>query len=380
MGRLLAECFLGLVFWPGIPALQVASAQTSAQNELATIASRALLLLNSPEPSNRAWGAYLVGQNDLSELEPRLRQFLDHIDEFGENEIRSILDAEIRLGTKLPPETVKMIYVRYPVEATVLFSRSPGEYTEIILPFFEETPISARWLALGDLLSEAKSPEFAKLLMRQMQRIDLSVSVVDPHSGGGTGGGCGHGIPEIKVPGDFPPVAAYELSVYPKHGALVLAPGPRPVYALRKLIAPGERAGVDNLGAFICPYQNTAPYRQEFLSSMLDVHPAEVKFDTEISLEWSNSNQFSTKVRTYCQDILNKYEHLKSLLLDKKLLSASDAHALEAHLFLKYADFRKDKARPIPEIHLDRVTVESIRTSNLKLNSRDYGDVGKNKK
>ena len=287
-----------------------------------------------------------------------MQQLLDHLDEFGENEIRSIIDAEIRLGTKLPPETVKMIYVRYPDEATVLFSRSPSGYAEVILPFFENEPISTRWLALGDLLSEAKSPEFAKLLMWQMQYIDLSVSVIDPHSGSGYGGSCGQGGWEIKVPGDFPPVAVYELSYRPERGALVLATSPRPVYALRKLIAPGERASVLNGGALICQYGDPVPYRQEFLSSMLDVNLAEVKFDTGISLEWSDSKQFSTKVRTYCQDILNKYEHLKSLLLDKKLISPSDAQALEAHLFLRFADFRKDKTHPIPEIHLDRITIE----------------------
>jgi hypothetical protein len=135
MRTLLAGFFLGLMFWPENLAFHVASAQTSAPNELATIADHALLLLNSPEPAKRAWGAYLVGQNDLSELVPRLRQLLDHMNEFGENEVRSILDAEIRLGTKLPPETVKMIYARYPVEAALLFSRSPGEYAEIIRVF-----------------------------------------------------------------------------------------------------------------------------------------------------------------------------------------------------------------------------------------------------
>ena len=211
----LYRCFLGLVLWSGNLAFQVAWAQTSSSSELATIANRALLLLNSPESAKRAWGAYLVGQNDLSELEPRLRQLLDHMDKVGENEIRSILDAEIRLGTKLPPETLKMIYIRYPNEATVLFSRSPIEYAEVILPFFKEEPVIStrltRWLALGDLLSEAKYPEFAKLLMWQMQNINLSVSVVD-HLGG-IGGGCGLGIggKEIKVPGDFPPIAVYDL-------------------------------------------------------------------------------------------------------------------------------------------------------------------------
>ena len=92
---------------------------------------------------------------------------------------------------------------------------------------------------------------------------------------------------------------------------------------------------------------------------MLDgYYPAEVKFDTRISLEWSDSKHFSTKVRTSCQDILNKYEHLKSLLLDRKLMSPSDAQSLEVHLFLKVEDFRKNKTHPLPEIHLDRVTVE----------------------
>ncbi len=157
------------------------------------------------------------------------------------------------------------------------------------------------------------------------------------------------------MPSDFPPVAVYEFWETPEHGALVLAPKPRPVYALRKLIAPGEKASVG--GSIICPYMDPVPYWQEFLSSMLDLYP-EVKFDTGISLEWSDSKRFSTKLRTYCQDILNKYEHLKSLLLDKKLIAPSDAQAWEAHLFLKLADFRKDKRHPIPEIHLDRVTVE----------------------
>jgi hypothetical protein len=360
MKTLLCRCLLGLVFWPGNLAFQDSSKQTFTPNELATIANRALLLLNSPEPAKRAWGAYLVGQNDLSEVEPRLRQLLDHMSEYGENEIRSVLDAEIRLGTKLPPEIVKMIYVRYPVEATLLFSRSPGEYADIILPLFEKEQIRIRWLALGDLLSEAKSPGFAKLLMRQMQLIDLTVSVVDPHwGGGGYGGSCGHGGLEVKVPEDFPPVAFYELSDRPERGSLVLAPRPRPVYALRKLIAPGERASVDNGKCVILPQSaDPVPYRQEFLSSMLDVYLGEIKFDTRIDVEWSNSKQFSKKVETYCQNILNKYERLKSLLLDKKLISPSDAKAMEAHLFLRFADFRKNKTHPIPEIHLDRVIVE----------------------
>ncbi|MGD0101268.1 MAG: hypothetical protein ABSC60_13050 [Acidobacteriota bacterium] len=322
--------------------------------------NRALLLLNSPEPAKRAWGAYLVGQNDLSELEPRLRQLLDHMDKVGENEIRSILDAEIRLGTKLPAETVKMIYAKYPDEATVLFSRSPIGYAEVILPFFKEEPIIStrwtRWLALGDLLSEAKYPEFAKLLMRQMSNLNLFVSVVDPHSGGGIGGGCGTGGRVIKVPGEFPPVAVYELRQYPERGALVLAPRPRPVYALRKLIAPGE--GISVFDEFSCRDPDLVPVRQEFLSSMLDVRLAEIQFDTGISIKWSDSKHFSKKVRTYCQEVLNKYEHIKSLLMDKKLISLSDAQALEAHLFLRVEDFRKNKTHPIPEIHLDRVTVE----------------------
>lgn len=334
--------------------------QTFTPNEVATMANRALLLLNSPEPAKRAWGAYLVGQNDFSELEPRLRQLVDHMNEFGENEIRSILDAEIRLGTKLPPETVKMIYARYPVEATVLFSRSPGEYAEIMLPLFEKEQIRVRWLALGTLLSEAKFPEFAKLLMLQMQRIDLTVSVVDPHSGrGGYGGGCGYGIEEVKVPEDFPPVAVYKLSIEPEHGALVLAPRPRPVYALRKLIAPGDKYTVDTGKCAILPRSaDPVPYRVEFLASMLDGFLGEIKFDTQIDVEWSNSKQFSKKVENFCQNILNKYERLNSLLLEKKLMSPSDAQALQVHLFLKIEDFRKNKTHPIPEVHLDRVTVE----------------------
>jgi hypothetical protein len=52
------------------------------------------------------------------------------------------------------------------------------------------------------------------------------------------------------------------------------------------------------------------------------------------------------------------YERLKSLLLDKKLIAPSDAQALEPHLFLRFTDFRKDKTQDLPEIHLDRVTIE----------------------
>src|SRR5215471_13075274 len=78
LGRIILSGLLAATFWASysIPAVpqeaNSASVQKGGDGQQLT-----LDLLASPEPANRAWGAYFVGQYDQRELVPQLWQTFD---------------------------------------------------------------------------------------------------------------------------------------------------------------------------------------------------------------------------------------------------------------------------------------------------------------
>jgi hypothetical protein len=361
MKLILLHILMQPLLWFGSIELQVPSIQGTTRDELASIRDQASKLLDSQNASKRAWGAYLVGQNGFSELEPKLQRLLGAIDAFGLDTcvVRSMLDAEIKMRTPLPQEILTKIYSSYPDEGTILFAQSPSRYPRSILRLFQGERVNARWLALGDMLLEMQAPGFPLVLMQQIKRIDLYVSVIDPKQGeGGVGGSWGEGIDELKVPIDFPPITVYSLSERPKRDAFIIATGPRTIFAIRTVVRPGGNTTIRNGGGYLNGYWDPNVYRLEYLSSMLAVPIDDIKFGRQTRIEWSGPEQFSRDVYSHCNQILQKYDRITSLLQDKGLLTPSDVSSLEPSIRLRISDFRKDKTRPLPEIQLDKVIVE----------------------
>lgn len=356
----LLHMILPPLFWFGTAGSLALPVQAPSRDELIFVRDQASKLLDSQDASNRAWGAYLVGQNGLSELQPRLANLLDGIDASSVDEclIRSILDAEIRQGADLPTKILTKFYGRYPNEVTILFARSPEKNADAILPLFErERSVTARWLALGDLLLEGKAHDFPLVLMRQMQRIHLSITLTDLQEGG-IGGSWGEGIDDLKVPIGFPPVCVYDLSNKPIRGSIVIATGTHTIYASRTIVYAGQGITIRNGGGLVSDYWDSNAYRFEYLGSILGLAQNDTAFSEHLVLRWNGAKQFIADVRSHCTGILQKYELIAALLQKKGLIARSDATDLQPEIALRISDLRKDKAVPLPEIQLPRVSVE----------------------
>lgn len=200
-------------------------------------------LLESRVNSERAWGAYLAGRNGLNELEPALVRTLSDpalADGPEERVVRqAALDALIRLGAKVPAETLSALPHGFANEALVLLASAPSENRDALLEAFAvmaaEGGANAHWLAAGNLLAETKARGFAALLLRDL-KVEANIFVVDREEnygfGSGGGGGCGCGG-SYEGPAGFPPVSYYALTGAAGRDAVVVAPGRRPVFYVR---------------------------------------------------------------------------------------------------------------------------------------------------
>jgi hypothetical protein len=317
-------------------------------------------LLDSQDFSERAWGAYIAGENGFSELQPKLQGILeDGIALTDQCLVRSVLDAAIKMRADLPSKTLAAIYRRYPDETTILLAQSPQRHTDLIISLFQGQGVSTRWLALGDLLLGAKAPGFPLVLMQDLKQMHITVSVHDPNdAGGGIGGGWGEGIEDFKVPIGYPPVTVYSLSDRSSPDAGIIAKGPRTIYAIKAVINPGASARIQNGGGFISDYWESNAYRLEYLSSMLDLPKDDIQFNKHFTMVWNGPAQFAQDLTLLCDRILEKYDRILALLLDADLISRSEAETLESSIFLKFSDFRRDKNIELPEIDLNRVLIE----------------------
>jgi hypothetical protein len=225
--------------------LQTPSFSTSeaAHDESVPVLERASKLLNSNKAADRAWGAYLAGQNKLKVLQPKLEELLQKTDRSQFEEVlvrRSIVDAAINMGAELPEEIINNIYIN---DAVVLLAQSPQNYANAILSRFTNETNSARWLALGNLLLEIKERRLPLALIKDMKVIPVTVRVHDPEDKGtGEGSTGGPGYIGVKIPEGFPSLGIYQFTNTLFSGAVQavhIFMGPRTVYVTRRIINPG---------------------------------------------------------------------------------------------------------------------------------------------
>jgi hypothetical protein len=380
-----------LLFFAGLQTPSV-SASEPARNESVSILNRASKLLNSSKAAERAWGAYLAGQNNLTVLKPKLEKLLEETDkshifkktdksESNECLVRSILDAEIKMGAILPENTLKEIWGSYPNEATILLARAPRKYVKTILSYFTEQGICFRWLALGNLLLESKEPGFFLALMKDMMVIRVMAFVRDKEEG--RGGSGGSGAYTLTVPASFPPVAVYEISTSSSYATHIIKnsqnaiqpipdfssfkgplnvihtfKGPHNAYATRWIIHPGESGMISHNSYFFVGAWDPNPYRLDYLSSFLKLPKDDITFSKVFDVSWRNPKQFTEDMGLHCSRILKKYDHMVALLRDKNLITPSEADMLKSSISLEIYDRRRDITVALPDISQNRVIVK----------------------
>jgi hypothetical protein len=360
MNRILCCLLLLQPFaWLGFSGFQdlPVAAHPETQKESGSALNRASALLDSQNAPDRAWGAYLAAQNHLAELQPKLEGLLQDFSKIQNDEclVHSLLEAEIQLEAVLPESTLATICKRYPGEATILFSRAPEKYTNTILSLFTGHEVGSRWLALGNMLLAIRTPKFPLLLMQQMEKVSVYVTIEDLLPGGqGQGGSYGRGgMGPTTVPSNYPPVVFYSFSDKPNSSAIVTFKGPTAIYAIPAVVQPGDKyTSSYRENNFYTPWdaENPNPFRVQYLSSFLELPNDDISFSKYLYMEWEGPEQYKEALRLYLNGITGKFNRMAGLLLNKGFITPLQANDLKIGIFLRLQDFRSDKT-PLPDAH-----------------------------
>jgi hypothetical protein len=332
------------------------------------IIGQATQLLDSRVNRDRTWGVFLAGQYHFSELLPRLLGFLPlssseaAASDAQECFYRSLLDALIRLDADIPPDTLNELYRRYPDESIILFSKSTKDNQAPLFTLFQEQMPTLRWRAIGNLLAEKRATGLAGLLMKQMQEINVRISIWDGSGGIGCGGGSGYGITDREVPEGFPPVALYALSDQPGNASGIVASRPRPIYYQRWVFEPGDKFRLEFPSITWDPHLGDGrdDFRFEYLAMLLQQNLEDVAFDSkpDREIQWTGPTDYFSEVESVCTHVLARYDDLVTRLAAFGLLTQSEAGSLNARVHLRIVNLRENKGIPLPEIGMERVVVE----------------------
>jgi hypothetical protein len=339
-----------LLLLTNAPAAAQGSAAADADGRLDVVRGEAARLLESQANGDRAWGAYLAGHGGLKDLEPALVRTLSDpaLADGPEEKIvrRAALDALIRLGARVPAEHLRALPQDFADEVLILLASAPKENRDALLETFAalagDSGLDARWLAAGNLLAETEARGFAALLLRDL-KVEANVAVVDWHgnngfgTGGGGGGGCGG---SYKGPAGFPPVSYYALTGEVGRGAVVVAPGRRPVFYVRST---SPYVG--------CGHSTTVVrdvVRVEYLTELLNTSP---DFDARPSdsVVCTDARQCRGELVGLRTRIEQAYAAMVGLLVEKGHLDApGDAPASPPISFMLW-DERRRRTFPLPD-------------------------------
>lgn len=362
--RKLLLCFTLLLLTNAHAAGQEAETTTPAptpQAQLDNVRAEAVRLLASQSNRERAWGAYFAGRNGLDELTPELVKTLsDPALGVGEEENlvrRAALDALIQLGAKVSPETLRALPREFADEELILLAVEPGENAPALLDKFAglagEGRAGTYWLAVGNLLAGVKAHGFAALLLKGLT-VEADIAVLDREgmvgfgsNGSGGCGCCGSYVP----PGGFPPVGYYSLTERAERGAVVFAPGRRPVFYQRVTHPPSGHS------FRLLPAADIL--RVEYLAELLDTSEDEPDFfdarPTE-SVVCREAQQCARELAGVRARIRRAYAALVGRLVEKGHLDGpGDAPSALPMTFNLY-DQRRRRTFPLPD-RLKGVTV-----------------------
>jgi len=256
------------------------------------------------------------------------------------------------MDADVPSDVIMTLKPQFTPHKAILLARSPLANKDSLLDLMRNNTGTV-WRAAGNLLTEAKAPGLAALLLKDL-RISVAVLVVDPHSGGGIGSGssaCGlSGLATIAVPQEYPPIAFYGLIGYPSRGFIVLAPGPTTIYYSRTVINPGTRAPGPPAGNTPLYGRNEAIF--ECLAILLDTPPSQLglKPEESYSEEWKGTVAMTGRLKEIRAELTAKYQSIATGMVEVGLLTEPESAELAPHIELHLTDLRSDESIPLPDL------------------------------
>ncbi|HEX8188749.1 MAG TPA: hypothetical protein VF586_10375, partial [Pyrinomonadaceae bacterium] len=170
-------------------------------------------------------------------------------------------------------------------------------------------------------------------------------------------GGCGCGCDTFRSPDEYPPVSHYSLTTFGYGGAVVVAPGRRPVYYVRSASPPCDCGGGGGCG----PAKDQ--YRVEYVAGLLGITEEELKLEWRPSREvvCSDAGQCRRSLAAVRDGIVAGYAGAVKRLLDAELLDPAEAAELKPDITLRLNDMRDRTPFPLPS-KLKGVKVEVVGT------------------
>ena len=313
-------------------------------------------LLESPRPQDRAWGAYLIGNDGLKSLSPRLIKLLEGADRENSFEERLVLqcalDSLIQLKQPVSAKLVNRLFGSFPNETLILAALDPHETQGALLGLIMQDRTDFQWFAIANILSKEKTPGFAALMARGLE-IKVSVDVVDSDgigSGSGAGFGCsigcGAGPPLLE---GFPPIGMYRIDDKPDHSDGLVSDGRHPIYFQRKLVRAGEFFG-NNSGCenHFSRNENKLGY----LADMLGVKDSEIgiSLSNYSTIEWKSAEQYRRQMANIENQMESRFADFVVRLVMNGLVTIDDAATLRPNLLFTVHDLRNDTSVKLPKI------------------------------
>lgn len=329
----------------------------SAPARLEEASAEAARLLGSRGDRERAWGAYLAGAHGLKAHAPLVVALLPNVDAAdaapaGPDEAfvkRAALDALIRLDAEVPPERLLPLYRFAPDEVVILLARSPEGNAAALLTLFEEETTDARWLAVGNLLAEARARGFAARLLARLE-MRATVFVYDSEGDRGYNGGGGDGCGGSRnffgpTPEGFPPAGHYTLTASPVRGAAVVARGRRAVYHVRNVQGQGD------VPYLPCEVVDRDEHRVEYLAELLRTTAEDVGLEARAfhAVVCRDERQCRRALAALRDETARAYAEVLERLASAGLLDASEASTLKPDLTFNLYDQRDRRTFPLPE-------------------------------
>lgn len=362
--RLCASGLLALAALAQQPLPDPAAVVDSLQKQMAPLASA---WLNSADPRTQAWGAYLVLRDRRTEAIPALLAMLARYPVIEERATQAdadqhdamlgVLDALIQFGADVPSTDAQRIYPEFPVQSLILLSRSPEDTAPALLDIFRtefktERRWPAAWLAAGNLLLERRAGGFAAAVVQGMT-VHALVTVTEPHTGGGFGGGllcCGLGG-SAKPKAGWPPLGVYAFGgcgVDLQPGATVLAPGTDPAYYYRQVNASYHADGVPPG----CCRPDEDLVRQHYLTALLSSSPDQPPVRAHVShtIMWQGVEDYRGELTAWIAEQQRVFAELARRLGEQGLLSGEDVKALRPALQIHVWEQRPSSQPTLPAV------------------------------
>jgi hypothetical protein len=317
--------------------------------------TRAEALLASSRPIDKAWGAYLAGQLELTPLIPSLISELDRLRPIPTpSELESwslahiLLGALIELKAPLSVEQLKPWLDKYQSESLILLLLDADRNQSAL---FELRPILAgsHWLAVTNTLLRQRAPGIGAAILAET-KAEHRLGVYDSEKMGSPGGGGSYFSARhpIQFAKGFPPAAYFQIVVYPKTGDTLLAPGPEDVY-LRRIVVPTDGRSEWNASS---GEVNSQTEHIKYVASISGRSTAEVGkvFEAGTSIDWTTPDAFVEAARKALQVQANAIRGIAARFIENGLLTTAELAGIRIQIVPQIEDKRKNQSIPLRAI------------------------------